>query len=50
VHAGLGRELDPARGQLPIRLLYEVELLGDGRKEPGDLLAREVEEVLTLLR
>ena len=43
--AGLRRQLDPARGERAVRLLDEVELLGDRRQEAGDLLARQVEQL-----
>jgi hypothetical protein len=48
VHARLGRQLDPSGGDGAVRLLDDVHLLGDVRKELRHLGAREVEELAHL--
>ena len=44
MHARLRRELDASCGERCVGLLDEVELRRNLREEPGDLLAREIEE------
>jgi hypothetical protein len=44
VHARLGRQLHPSCRERTVRLLDEIQLLRDLRKETCDLFASEIEE------